>query len=177
MTEYYVGIDLGGTNIKAGVVDHQAKVISKLSIPTEGAKGRDRVVENICKSAELAMKKAGVAVEQVRAIGIGSPGVFDKAATEVVFAPNLPDWNHVPLVKILQERFDRPTALDNDANAAAWGEFWAGAGRDVNTMVMLTLGTGIGGGIILDGMLWRGDRKSTRLNSSHIPLSRMPSSA
>ena len=114
------------------------------------------MIENICRAAEIVVDKAGLSPADIRAIGIGSPGVFDKQATEVVFAPNLPDWNNVPLVEILEEHFGKPVALDNDANAAAWGEFWAGAGKDVSSMVMLTLGTGIGGGIILDGKLWHG---------------------
>ena len=167
MSECYVGIDLGGTNIKAGVVDAQGKILAKISIPTEGAKGRAAVLENICRSAQLAMDKAGVPLADIRAIGIGSPGVQDWEKGEIVNAPNLPDWNNVPLVKVLQDRFGKPAVLDNDANAAAWGEFWAGAGKDVNSMVMLTLGTGVGGGIIIDGKLLHG-HKTAAAELGHV---------
>lgn len=169
MNEYYVGIDLGGTNIKAGVVDGKAKVMSQVSIPTEGGKGRAQVLQNICKATELAIQKSGVPVDAIRALGIGSPGVLDLDRGVVVFAPNLPDWKEVPLVKILEDRFKKPAALENDANAAAWGEFWAGAGRSVKSMVMLTLGTGVGGGIIIDGQLLHG-HKAAAAELGHISI-------
>ena len=171
MSECYVGIDLGGTNIKAGVVDAKAKVLSKVSIPTEGGKGRAQVLQNLCKAAELAIEKSKVATDAIRALGIGSPGVLDLEKGVVVFAPNLPDWNDVPLVRTLEDRFKKPAALENDANAAAWGEFWAGAGagRNVNSMVMLTLGTGVGGGIIIDGKLLHG-HKAAAAELGHISI-------
>ncbi len=169
MSRHYIGIDLGGTNIKSGVVDDETNVISKISIPTESQKGRPKVLENICTSAELAVSESGISLDDIHAIGIGSPGVQDWEAGVVVYAPNLPDWNNVPLVKTLEERFDKPAALDNDANAAAWGEFWAGAGMAVNTMVMLTLGTGVGGGIILDGKLWHG-HKTAAAELGHVSI-------
>ncbi len=169
MSECFVGIDLGGTNIKAGVVDAEARILSKVSIPTEGGKGREQVLKNICAAAKLAIEKSGVSMEKIRALGIGSPGVQDWEKGVVVYAPNLPDWNDVPLVKTLEDCFGKPAALDNDANAAAWGEFWAGAGQDVNSMVMLTLGTGVGGGIIIDGQLLHG-HKTAAAELGHVSI-------
>lgn len=169
MTQHYVGVDLGGTNIKAGVVDERGKVAAKESVPTEGKMGRDAVVKNIGDAALAVVKKAGMKMEDVRAIGIGTPGVMDIANGIVVDAPNLPQWLNVPLEKFISDRFHRPTVLENDANAAAWGEYWAGAGKDVDSMVMLTLGTGIGGGIILDGMLWHG-HKDAAAELGHVSI-------
>ena len=169
MSEFYTGIDLGGTNIKAGVVDSEGKILSRVSIPTEGKRGRAQVLENICRAARAAIDKSGVSLDDVRALGIGSPGVQDWETGVVVYAPNLPDWKDVPLVKTLEDCFHKPAALDNDANAAAWGEFWAGAGRNVASMVMFTLGTGVGGGIIIDRKLLHG-HKTAAAELGHVSI-------
>lgn len=153
---YFVGIDLGGTNIKAGVVDEQAGVRARLSIPTEGDGGPDHVIGRIGQAIEEAIRQAGVARSTVSGVGIGAPGSMSHKDGVIIVPPNLPGWRNVPLRDRVRQMSGLPTVLENDANAAAWGEFWAGAGRDVNDMVMFTLGTGVGGGVIVQGRILRG---------------------
>ena len=156
MSEYFVGIDLGGTNVNVGVVDANGKVIAKHALPLGKPETRQEVLDAITRATAETLKLAGMTSDAVRAIGIATPGQLDIARGVVVQATNLPDWVNVPLCAALRERFGVATVLENDANAAAWGEYWVGAGKDVSSMVMLTLGTGIGGGIVLDGKLWHG---------------------
>ncbi|HUW84388.1 MAG TPA: ROK family glucokinase [Phycisphaerae bacterium] len=155
-TRYFVGIDLGGTNVKAGLVDEQAHVKSKLSIETEADGGVDHVIGRIGQAVELAIRQADVPQSAVTGVGIGSPGSMSHKAGIIISPPNLPGWHNVPLRDRVREVSGLPTVLENDANAAAWGEFWAGAGKDITDMVMFTLGTGVGGGVIIDGRLVRG---------------------
>lgn len=154
--QYFVGVDLGGTNIKAGVCDAQARVLSKLSIPTQVDRGRDVVLANIVRAAEEAIAQAQVDRRQVAGIGIGSPGPMSHRRGLVINPGNLPPLRDTPVRSIVKERTGINTTLENDANAAAWGEYWAGAGKGVRDLVMFTLGTGVGGGIISDGRLLRG---------------------
>ncbi len=153
---YCVGVDLGGTNIKAGLLDAEGKILHKSSVPTEVDRGRDRVIENILTAAEKSVSDSGISRDQVKGIGIGSPGPMSHRRGMIINPGNLPCMKDTPLRDIVKEKTDIPTTLENDANAAAWGEFWAGAGRDVSDMVMFTLGTGVGGGIITDNKLLRG---------------------
>lgn len=153
---FYVGVDLGGTNIKAGVLDADAEVLCSLSVPTEVPKGRDAVVSNIIEAAEQAIGKAGVNRAKVAGIGIGSPGPLSHRQGLVINPGNLPCLKDTPLRKIVTERTGIPSTLENDANAAAFGEYWAGAGKGVSDLVMFTLGTGVGGGVIVEGRLLRG---------------------
>jgi glucokinase len=154
--KYCIGVDLGGTNIKAGLLDSQAKVACNLSIPTEVERGQDAVVNNIAAAAEKTITEAGVSREDVIGIGIGSPGPMSHRQGMVINPGNLPCMQNVPLRDVISEKTGIRTTLENDANAAAWGEFWAGAGKDVSDLVMFTLGTGVGGGIITEGNLLRG---------------------
>jgi len=158
--EYAIGIDLGGTFIKAGVVDAAGHIIYQASRPTEGEKGRDAIVANIAAAAEAVLAGAGFAWEQVAGVGLGSPGVFDYERGGIVHhSPNLKALEGHPLPLLVQEQLRRPgvpVVLENDANAAAFAEKWVGAGRDARSLVLFTLGTGIGGGIVLDGEVWHG---------------------
>lgn len=153
---YCVGVDLGGTNIKAGLLDEQARVLSRSSVPTELDRGRDAVVANIAGAAERAIAEAKVDRKKVVGIGIGSPGPMSHRQGMVINPGNLPCLKDTPLRDIIRERTGIPATLENDANAAAWGEFWAGAGKGVRDLVMFTLGTGVGGGVIVEGRLLRG---------------------
>ncbi len=154
---YYVGVDLGGTNIKAGVCDENGTALTKpLSIPTEVDKGRNQVVLNIASVAEQAITKAGVERSAVAGLGIGSPGPMSHRRGLVINPGNLPCMQNTPLRDIIKQRTGINTTLENDANAAAFGEYWAGAGRGVSDLVMFTLGTGVGGGVIADGRIIRG---------------------
>jgi len=156
MAKCYVGIDLGGLNIKGGVVDATGKVLSFDSIPTEGQKGRDHVLDRIALLVERAIEQAGIPRGQIAGVGIGSPGPLSIAKGLIYEAPNLPGWVNLPLAAEIQKRTQLPTVIENDANAASLAEAVAGAGKGLPCMLMLTLGTGIGGGIVLNGKVWHG---------------------
>lgn len=152
----FVGIDLGGTNLKGGVVDEDREIRCKTSVPTEAEHGPEHVIQRMAELVERVIGEAGLRKEEVESVGIGSPGSMSHKRGVVIKPPNLPGWQDVPLRDRIKELTGLPTTLENDANAAAWGEFWAGAGRGTRHMVMLTLGTGVGGGIIINGRLIRG---------------------
>lgn len=152
----FVGIDLGGTNVKGGVVDDERRVLCKVSIRTQAEHGPDHVIERMAGLVDRVIAKANLTKSDIEAVGIGSPGSMSHTHGIIIRPPNLPGWVNVPLRDRIKEMTGLPTTLENDANAAAWGEFWAGAGRGTRHMVMFTLGTGVGGGIITDGRLMRG---------------------
>ncbi len=155
--EYYIGIDLGGTNIKGGVVSSDAEVMSSMSIPTEADKGADHIINRICSVVDEVTAAAGMTRQDIAGMGVGTPGTLDTKAGVVHLAPNMPLWRDIPVVERVQACTGIRTVLENDANAAAFGEFWAGAGKGTRSMVMVTLGTGIGAGIIAHGRLIHGD--------------------
>jgi len=152
----FVGIDLGGTNIKGGVLTEDKEVLCRVSISTEASGGPDHVIKLMAGLVERVIKEAKVNRKEVAAVGVGAPGSMSHTLGIIIKPPNLPGWLNVPLRDRIKELTGLPTTLENDANAAAWGEFWAGAGRGTTHMVMFTLGTGVGGGIITDGRLLRG---------------------
>lgn len=156
--KYYVGIDLGGTNVKAGLVDTNTNVLAKLQVPTQVEAGPDKVIAVMTDAARQVVERENINMDQVASIGIGSPGSIDYEAGVILSAPNLTDFNDLPLRDRVAEVTGRPVILENDANAAAFGEFWAGAGRDqsIRHLVMFTLGTGVGTGLIIDGKLIHG---------------------
>lgn len=156
MSEVLIGIDLGGTNVKTAVVSRAGEVLGKDSRPTRASEGPDVVIDMMAESAEAALSQAGVAQSTVLAAGIGAPGPMNWQTGVVFSPPNLPGWKDVPLADIMAKRLGVPCFVDNDANVACFGEFWLGAGRDVDSMVLLTLGTGVGGGIVVMGKLLRG---------------------
>ena len=154
--KYYLGIDLGGTNIKAGIVSNDTTVKSNVNMVTERGSGPDGVIRRMCQAGEQAIREAGLRESDLQAIGIGAPGTLNHETGIIIAPPNLPDWRNIPIRDRISSYFKIPAVLENDANAAAWAEYWAGAGRDAESIVMLTLGTGIGGGIILGGHIHRG---------------------
>lgn len=162
MAKCYVGIDLGGLNIRGGVVDAKGKVLSFDSIHTEGQKGCDHVLDRIALSVERAIEQSGIPRGQIAGVGIGSPGPLSIAKGIVYEAPNLPGFVNLPLAAEIRKRTKLPTVIENDANAASLAEAVAGAGKGkgkrkrLPCMLMLTLGTGIGGGIVLNGKVWHG---------------------
>ncbi len=151
-----IGIDLGGTNIKAGVVTAEGDVLRRASCETLAEEGPDAVLGRMAGVAEKLMAEEGLTAADVIAVGVGSPGPVSTSRGVVVYTPNLPGWREIHVADFLKERLSLPVYLENDANSAAWGEFWLGAGRDVRNMVIFTLGTGVGGSIIMDGELVRG---------------------
>lgn len=152
----YAGVDLGGTNLKLGLVSAEGELLHHHSAATEADRGPDHVLARIADAVRALCDAAPIGLADVSAVGLGAPGPVDWKAGVVVFAPNLPGWRDVPARDRLREHLGRPVVLENDANAAGYGEFRCGAGRDVRNLVLLTLGTGIGGGIVLDGRLFRG---------------------
>jgi glucokinase len=143
-----IGVDLGGTKIAAALVDRSGKIESLSEVPTPTA-SEDELVAAISKAVE------GLVDDDVAAIGVGVPSTIDQASGTAVSSVNIP-LTDVPLRTLLGERFGLPCGIENDANAAAIGEWHAGAGRGTRHMIMLTLGTGVGGGLILDGRPYRG---------------------
>jgi glucokinase len=160
MKPYLVGVDLGGTFIKTALITLQGDIVKKVEIPSEKESGPERVINNICTSIQLAVKEAGQIFDQVQGIGLGTPGPLNTQKGIVCNAVNIPGFINIPLRDVIQERFGIPAYLENDANAAGYGEYWKGAGRGSSLMVAYTLGTGVGGGIIIDGKLIRGANDS-----------------
>jgi glucokinase len=153
---FYVGIDVGGTNIKAGVVDDVGRSLSHVSAPTEAARGPEIGLENIAQAAEMAIAESGLQREALRGVGLATPGTMDIPTGFLLDPPNLPGWINFPIRDLLAKRLNLPTVLQNDANAAAYGEFWAGKAKEARSLVFWTLGTGIGCGIILDHLIVEG---------------------
>jgi glucokinase len=155
MKEYYLGLDLGGTKILTGLADSEGKIITRSRRDTEADLGEDKIIENMIATIEAVLKKADVDRNQVRTLGIGSPGPLDAKKGIIIENANLP-WKNVPLVEKIESALGIKTLLKNDANAAALGEKWFGAGKNVNNMVYITISTGIGGGAIINRELFSG---------------------
>jgi len=154
--KYYIGIDLGGTFIKAGVVDEEYNIIAKASLPTI-LDTADALADQIAKTALLAMEDAKLTIDQIEAAGVCSPGAADSKNGIIVYANNLPCLRNTPLGPLVSARLNNiPVYLDNDANVAAYGEVVAGAAKGINDAIVVTLGTGVGGGIIIDGKIYSG---------------------
>jgi len=146
---YTVGVDVGGTKIAAGLVDEKGQLIARdrTESPATDPAAIVRTIGNLVRSL--------VGSNEVEAVGVSAAGFVDKERAVMVFAPNLA-WRNEPLRDHLQAELDLPVVVENDANAAAWGEFTFGAGEDVEDLLMLTIGTGVGGGVVIDGELVRG---------------------
>jgi glucokinase len=156
MSEIFVGIDLGGTNIKIGCFDSQIELVCKTAAATGADMGPEAVVDRIGRTTEKLLADNGLSSGAIGAVGIGAPGPSKLDEGIIIASPNMPSFKNVPLRKMISDRFGKPTVLENDANAACWGEYVLGAGKDVEDMVFFTLGTGIGGGVIVKGKLVHG---------------------
>ncbi len=155
MEEYYLGLDLGGTKILTGLADAQGKILTRSRKETEAELGEDKIIENMIETIETVINKSGISKDQIRSLGIGSPGPLDSKKGIIIENANLP-WKNVQLVKKIEAALGINTLLKNDANAAALGEKWFGAGKEVDNMVYLTISTGIGGGVIINKELFTG---------------------
>lgn len=153
--KYYIGIDLGGTNIVAGVVDEQYNILAKASTKTNCPRPDREIARDMAKMAIQAMENAKLTMDQIEWIGIGTPGIANSRDGIIEYSNNL-GFVNTPMVKYIQEDIDKPVFVENDANAAAYGEFVAGAAKGANNAVCITLGTGVGGGIIIDGKIYAG---------------------
>ena len=153
--KYYIGIDLGGTNIKAGVVNENFEIIAKASTKTLCPRPAKDICDDMAKVSVEACRQAGISIDDVEWIGVGTPGIADNVNGTIPYSNNL-DFHDVPVRKYIQEHINKPVYVANDANAAAYGEFVAGAAKGAKNAVCITLGTGVGAGIIVDGKILTG---------------------
>ena len=153
--DYVVGVDMGGTKILAAVIGSNGQIVSRVKTMTRAEKSADEVINRISDCISKSVERANLRQSQIRAIGIGAPGIIDPEIGVVVFAPNL-RWRNVTLKTALEGRFKIPVCVDNDVNLGTLGEQALGAGRRVDNLVGIFIGTGIGGGIILNGKLFYG---------------------
>lgn len=154
MATYSIGVDLGGTNLRVAAISEQGRVLDKISIPAIFTAGPEQVVSDIV--AVINTVRSRIGVSNLRGVGIGVPGFIDMEKGVVVGSANLPGFQGFPVRDAIQNILGTPIILENDANAAALGEMWIGAGKDVKDLILITLGTGIGGGIVIDGHVLRG---------------------
>ncbi len=155
MATFAIGVDLGGTNLRIAAVDQHGKVLEKITTGTEVTRGRDNVIHEMCTAIQdLATKFR--AAGGMAGIGIGVPGIIEMQTGMLRESPNLPGWHDYPVKHEIERRLGANVILENDANAAALGEKWLGAASHVDDMCMITLGTGVGGGIVLHGRIWHG---------------------
>ncbi len=154
---FYVGVDLGGTNIKVGIVDDRGRVLDHFSISTEVERGPEDGARRMGQAVRQALDQIGIKRRDVGGVGLGSPGTMDIPAGMLIRPHNLPGWFDFPIRDRVSHHCGLPVTYANDANAAAYGEFWVGRGRDFRSMVLLTLGTGVGGGIIIGDLLVDGE--------------------
>jgi glucokinase len=153
----YVGLDVGGTTMKAAVVDDAGAASKAVALDTNPERGQDAGLNTMCATIELAVKTAGLTMADVAAIGVATPGLMDIRAGLILDPPNLAPWKNVPVREHIQKAFHKPTAYQNDANAAAVGEKWVGAARGARSMVMFTLGTGVGGAVVIGDTVIEGE--------------------
>ena len=163
-----VGIDLGGTKISGALADLNGEVLSQFTVPTNAVEGEKAVLDRIIHVIDTVIKEANKKVVNVKAIGIGSPGPLDSKKGIILTTPNLP-FENFNLVQPIEDKFNVPTYLDNDANVAAIGEFMLGEGKGTENMVYVTVSTGIGGGAILNGKIYRG-HSSNALEIGHTTI-------
>jgi glucokinase len=157
MSTYAIGVDLGGTNLRVAAVDGSGKLMGEVAAPTQREHGRHGVLDQMCAAIrEVSSKYAGAG--KLAGIGIGVPGIIDMETGMMRQSPNLPGWEDYPVRQEIERRLSTRVILENDANVAALGEKWLGAAREVDDMLMLTLGTGVGGGIVLEGKIFHGAR-------------------
>ena len=155
MNKFSIGVDLGGTNLRIAAVDEHGKLVEKVTLGTKVSLGRDHVIGDMCDAIQRMSEKYSNSVPLL-GIGIGVPGIIDMQTGLLRESPNLPGWANYPVRAEIERRLKTIVILENDANVAALGEKWLGAARDFSDMAMLTLGTGVGGGLVLGGAIWRG---------------------
>ena len=156
MAKNRIGIDVGGTNVKIALVDTKGKIVYSNSVPTRAEMGYEYTVNNIKQAIYDLLKETKLTTKDIEGIGFGFPGQVDYKAGIVRNAPNIPGWVEVPIAKLIEDEFKIPTRVDNDVRCAALGELKYGAGKGCENLICITVGTGIGSGLILNGKLVRG---------------------
>ena len=152
---YRAGIDLGGTNIKAGIVDENQKILVEDSVPTRVERPYQEIIKDMADLVKNLLNKIHATDAELSGVGVGSPGTVDAANGVVLYSNNF-DWDNIPLAAELGKYFTCPIKVSNDANCAALGEVKAGAAKQIKNAILLTLGTGVGGGVIIDGQVFEG---------------------
>ncbi|MFH1623918.1 MAG: ROK family protein [Pseudomonadota bacterium] len=153
-----IGVDLGGTNLRVGIVDEEGNILKRLQVPTLAKDGKEKVTKRMIGLLTEALAISSQLSRKVRGIGIGAPGFLDMERGIIRESPNLPGWKDVALKEEIEKAADfPPVLLQNDANVYTYGEWWRGAGRGYDSIVGITLGTGVGGGLILDKKIWVGE--------------------
>ena len=155
MKNFAIGVDLGGTNLRIAAVDEEGTLVEKVTLGTKVSLGRDHVIDDMCEAIQHVLEKYRNS-SKLLGIGIGVPGIIDMQSGLLRESPNLPGWADYPVRAEIEQRLKTVVILENDANVAALGEKWLGAAKDFDHMAMLTLGTGVGGGLVLHGSIWHG---------------------
>jgi len=166
MKKYSIGIDIGGTNVTVALVTEKGKIVRKIRFPTRVEEGKTKTIKRIVKALDEVMK--GLGSNSIEGIGIGAAGDVDQDRGIVRFSPNL-FWKNVPIVRLIKKKFNLKVVLDNDANAAAWGTYILETKRKAKNLLCITLGTGVGGGLILNGRIYHGTSGSAG-EIGHITL-------
>jgi glucokinase len=164
-----IGIDIGGTNIKLALMDEKAHLKAKRIFSTSQFRNKNALIKELVKEIEMLLSEYSVPRKNLLGIGIGAPGAVDIRTGTVHYLTNVPNWREVPLGDILKKRLHVPVFVDNDVNVMALGEMRFGAGRGVKNMLCITLGTGVGGGLILEGKLYRGSSYAAG-EFGHVPI-------
>lgn len=165
---YVFGVDIGGTGVKAGIVDESGRIVIKSSIPTDRGHDYKVIVKDIAEQLKKLASDSGVSMDEIKAIGVGCPGAINSKKGTVDYSNNL-HWESVPFLAELKKHIDLPSAISNDANVAALGETKFGAGKEYSDTVFITLGTGVGGGVVIGGKLFEGNEsKGTELGHTVI---------
>lgn len=168
--KYRIGVDVGGTNVKIALVDKEGNIVYSNSIPTRAEMGYEYTVSSIKQAVSDLMKETKTTKDVIEGIGFGFPGQIDCTNGIVRLLPNIPGWVNVPIAKIMQDEFQIPTKVDNDVRCAALGELNYGAGKGCQNLICITIGTGIGSGLIVNGKIVRGaDNAAGEIG--HIKLS------
>lgn len=155
---YTIGVDIGGTKVALAIVDTEGKILEQTKISTDLTISPRAMIDRISQEVKRLLELSAVAREEVVGIGIGAPGPLDSKNGMITCPPNLPSWTDIPIVKWLQETWDMPIVLENDANAAVLAEKWLGAAQDNENFIYMTVSTGIGSGIFVDGKLLHGQK-------------------
>lgn len=153
----YVGLDVGGTTMKAAVVDDGGRAFKAVSNDTNSDRGQTAGLHTMTATIEAAVEAAGLTMADIAAVGVATPGLMDIRAGLILDPPNFPGWKNVPVREHVQKAFGKPTAYQNDANAAAFAEKWVGAAKGTRSMVMFTLGTGVGGAVVVGDTVIEGE--------------------
>lgn len=156
MGSMLIGVDLGGTNLRTALLTKDGAVLEKHKESSRASDGHEKVLQRLIENIKRLRDRCARDGFELTAVGVGAPGVIDIERGVVVKSPNFPDWNNLPLKSELEGVLQVPVFIENDANAAALGEQWRGAGKGIGSMILITLGTGVGGGIVLEGRIWHG---------------------